>query len=145
MPNNETMADMYMAINDTLKLNRYEVSNYANPGQECRHNQNIWWGNAYIGIGRAAAGRVFIDDIWYEQMGNYEKFESISIETRAIEKIITGLRTTRGVELSGDVLNQLNTDWINSHKDLVALSDKYLYTTPRGFLILDNIISEVIK
>ena len=145
MPNNETMADMYMAINDTLKLNRYEVSNYANPNQECRHNQNIWFGDAYIGIGRAGAGRIFIDGVWYEQMGNYEKFESISIETRAIEKIITGLRTTRGVELSGDVLNQLNMDWINSHKDLVALSDKYLYTTPRGFLILDNIISEVIK
>ena len=145
MPDNDTMADMYMAISDTLNLPRYEVSNYASIGNECRHNQNIWWGGAYIGIGRAAAGRVFINGDWFEEMGNYEKFEKISNETRAIEKIITGMRTIRGVELSDDVVAQLNIDWIDSHKDLVALSDKYLYTKPRGFLILDNIISDIIK
>ena len=37
MPSNNEMADMYTAIGDTLNLTRYEISNYAAPGFECRH------------------------------------------------------------------------------------------------------------
>ena len=145
MPDNENMARMYETIQGALNLPRYEVSNYAMPGQECRHNQNIWWGGAYIGIGRGGAGRVNIDGVWYDEMGNNERFEKISDKTRTIEKIITGIRTTRGVELDSSVLNQINTDWVKKHNDLVALSDKYLYALPKGFLILDNLILDLIK
>ena len=145
MPDNETMAQMYIAISENLNLPRYEVSNYAISGDECRHNQNIWNGAAYVGIGRAAAGRPYIDGVWYDEMGNYERMEIISNETRAVEKIITGLRTTAGVALSEDVKKQINFDWVTSHNDLVEMSDKYLYATPRGMLFLDNIILELIK
>jgi len=145
MPDNETMAKMYSAISENLSLPRYEVSNYAMSGYECRHNQNIWAGGAYIGIGCAAAGRPYINNVWYDEMGNYERFEQISNETRAIEKIITGLRTMRGVFLSDDVKNQINMDWVNTHNDLVALRGEYLYATTKGLLILDKITLEVIK
>jgi oxygen-independent coproporphyrinogen-3 oxidase len=37
---------------------RYEISNYALPGYECRHNLGIWRGNDYIGLGPAAASRL---------------------------------------------------------------------------------------
>ncbi|MFO7937424.1 MAG: radical SAM family heme chaperone HemW [Kiritimatiellia bacterium] len=37
---------------------RYEISNYALPGYECRHNLGIWRGNDYMGIGPAAASRI---------------------------------------------------------------------------------------
>jgi oxygen-independent coproporphyrinogen-3 oxidase len=39
-------------------FSRYEISNYALPGYECRHNLGIWRGNDYIGLGPAAASRV---------------------------------------------------------------------------------------
>lgn len=145
MPDNETMAQMYMAIPEYLALPRYEVSNYAVSGQECRHNQNVWNGAAYIGIGRGAAGRVYMNGVWYEQRGNNETFESISNKTRAIEKILTGLRTMRGVKLTEDVKEQINFDWVNFHKDLVEINNEYLHTTPRGLLILDDITTDLIK
>ena len=145
MPDNETMAQMYMAINDNLSLPRYEVSNYAAPGEECRHNQNIWWGGAYLGIGRAAAGRPCIDGQWYDEMGNYERFEILDNKTRAIEKIMTGMRTTRGVKLTDDIKSQINFDWVKKHNDLVDANGEYLYANPRGMLVLDNIILELIK
>lgn len=145
MPDNKTMADMYEAINDTLKLPRYEVSNYAIETEHCCHNENIWDGGAYIGIGRGGAGRVCIDNIWYEQRGNNELFKKISNETRAVEKILTGMRTIRGVRLTDDVKNQIDFNWINSHKDLVEIYNEYLHTTPRGMLILDNLIVDLIK
>ena len=66
MPNNETMAAMYEEIGKTLNLPRYEVSNYALPGQECKHNSNIWDGEPYLGFGPSAAGRPFINGEWYE-------------------------------------------------------------------------------
>ena len=145
MPTNEEMAEMYTAIQDNLSLPRYEVSNYAVPTEHCRHNENIWFGDAYIGVGRAAAGRIFMDNIWYEENGNFEKFEKIDNDTRAIEKIITGMRTVRGVLLSDDVAKQINFDWIKNHNDLVVQSDKYLSATDKGMLFLDNIMLDLIK
>ena len=145
MPDNETMADMYIAIGEHLSLPRYEVSNYATPGFECRHNQNIWNGDAYIGTGRGAAGRVFINNVWYEQRGNNELFEPISNDTRAMEKILTGLRTIRGVKLTDDVKNQIDFNWVNAHKDLVEIENEYLHTSEHGLLILDEITADIIK
>lgn len=141
MPSNDTMADMYNAIDDTLKLHRYEVSNYATPGNQCRHNVNVWDGAPYIGIGRGAAGRVIIDGQWYEQMGNGEKFVPISNATRAIERVITGLRTTRGVYLDTDVQKIINMDYVRANPDLfVQNPDNRIAVTKRGMLILDDIV-----
>lgn len=145
MPDNETMAQMYTAISQNLSLPRYEVSNYATPGQECRHNQNIWSGGAYIGVGQGAAGRPFIDGQWYDEMGNYERFDKIDNDTRAIEKIITGMRTMRGVFLSDDVKKNLNIDWIKKHNDLVEINANYLYASAKGLLVLDEIMLDLTK
>ena len=145
MPDNDTMANMYIAIGENLKLPRYEVSNYAIESEQCRHNVNIWDGGAYIGIGRGGAGRVWFNNAWYEQRGNHELFEKISNETRATEKILTGLRTMRGVKLTDDVQNMINFDWIKSHKDLVEIDNEYLHTTPKGLLILDDLTLDLIK
>ena len=41
----------------TLGLERYEISNYARPGFECRHNSAVWRGEDYIGLGDGAYGR----------------------------------------------------------------------------------------
>ncbi len=39
-------------------LARYEISNYARPGFECRHNLAVWRGDDYVGLGEGAHGRV---------------------------------------------------------------------------------------
>lgn len=39
-------------------FHRYEISNYAMPGFECRHNLSCWRGEDYIGLGPAASSRV---------------------------------------------------------------------------------------
>ena len=145
MPDNEMMADMYNAISEYLSLPRYEVSNYAVSGQECIHNKNIWDGQAYVGIGKAAAGRVFFNGVWYEQRGANELFNPISVETRAVEKIITGIRTIFGVALTPDVMQQINMDWVNSHKDMVVIKNNRLCATQKGLLVLDDLTTDIIK
>lgn len=145
MPSNEEMADMYNAISTQLGLTRYEVSNYAETGYECKHNQNIWDGGAYIGIGRGAAGRIFIDNTWYEQRGGGEQFEMIPHNARAVEKVITGLRTIRGVSLTDDVKAVINMNTINSQPDKIQIVNNRLVTTKSGMLVLDDLIEQVIR
>ena len=41
-----------------LGLARYEISNYAVPGAECRHNLAVWRGEDYVGLGAGACGRI---------------------------------------------------------------------------------------
>lgn len=46
------------ALLDQTGFIRYEISNYAQDGFECRHNLGIWRGNDYLGLGPAAASRI---------------------------------------------------------------------------------------
>src|SRR5579883_2628910 len=53
------VADAFLAIDEALAargLEHYEVSNYAKPGEEARHNLGYWRGGAYVGLGCAAYG-----------------------------------------------------------------------------------------
>lgn len=145
MPNNSTMADTYLAIEEYLNLPRYEVSNYAQVGCECRHNQNIWDGAPYIGIGTGAAGRILIDNQWYEQFGNNALFEKLSDKSRGTEKIITGLRQNRGLLLNDSVLPYINTDFIAANQDLLTTKNNRLGATKKGLLILDEILLNLVK
>lgn len=145
MPTNDEMADMYLAISDNLNLPRYEVSNYATPGEECKHNQNIWDGDAYIGLGNGAKGRVFMNNTWFEQSGGDIKFSEIDNKTRAIERLITGLRTMRGVFIDNDVKNVIDIDFINAHNDLVRVNNNRITATNKGLLILDDLLVDITK
>lgn len=144
MPDNATMAEMYDVIGRTLNLPRYEVSNYAAADAHCRHNENIWDGAPYIGIGRGAAGRVLIDNTWYEQRGAGAEFTPLPADARAVEKVITGMRTVRGVAESADVANVVDNAWIDAHPDLVRRADGRIYATPQGLLILDDILTKMV-
>jgi len=55
----DATCDAFLAIDDVLGkrgLRHYEVSNYALPGQESRHNLGYWRGHSYLGLGVAAYG-----------------------------------------------------------------------------------------
>ncbi|HNY25595.1 MAG TPA: radical SAM family heme chaperone HemW [Alphaproteobacteria bacterium] len=145
MPENEIMAQMYETIDENLIMNRYEVSNYAMPGFECRHNQNIWDGEPYIGIGNGAAGRVLFNGTWFEQMGNGQKLEPMSLRERSVEKLMTGMRTIRGIKLTEDVQNVIDFEFIKNHPDLVAINpENRLTATKKGILILDELLVNLI-
>ena len=145
MPPNETMAEMYMAIAENLKLSRYEVSNYAVPGHECRHNQNVWDGDAYIGIGDGAAGRIFTNGRWYEEVGGKKLLKPMTNDTRAIERIITGMRTKRGVLLDDDILHVMNIEFAKSHPNMLTFNGNRISATDNGLLILDDLITKLVK
>lgn len=59
MADDAVVADAFLAIEETLEargLRHYEISNYAAPGEEARHNLHYWRGGSYVGLGCAAYG-----------------------------------------------------------------------------------------
>ena len=59
MADEGVVADAFLAVEATLEargLRHYEISNYAFPGEEARHNLAYWQGDEYLGLGCAAFG-----------------------------------------------------------------------------------------
>ena len=94
-------------------LQRYEVSNYAKPGGESRHNLTYWHYGDYAGIGPGAHGRLSLGgkllattrhrapEVWMERVASHGHGttleEDIPAEDRAREALIMGLRLRDGI------------------------------------------------
>jgi oxygen-independent coproporphyrinogen-3 oxidase len=92
---------------------RYEISNFAVPGYECRHNLNYWRNGEYLGLGVSAhsamraPGWTRIEntrdlDQYYSLIGAGKlpaiKKSEIGKEEEMFESVMLGLRTVSGVD-----------------------------------------------
>lgn len=62
MPPDDQVAEFYETAREVLSaagIGQYEISNFARPGQECRHNRKYWRRESYIGLGPSAHGLLF--------------------------------------------------------------------------------------
>ncbi|MEA2343319.1 MAG: hypothetical protein QOF63_1488, partial [Thermoanaerobaculia bacterium] len=90
LPDDDLVADLYtMAIERfaDARLAQYEISNFARPGEECRHNLRYWRREQYLGFGIGAHS--FIDD---------RRFAN----TRDIHRYIAGQREPEFAEVLGE-------------------------------------------
>ena len=109
LPDEETERLMYRRTKEILRsagYERYEISNYAKPGRESRHNLVYWSGGAYLGLGLGAAS--YMDQVRFkngddlkeylasEEIPVSEKME-LSKQDRMEEFMFLGLRKMRGV------------------------------------------------
>ena len=116
LPDAEDAARLYDLTGDTAAkhgLLPYEVSNYAQPGAESRHNLTYWRYADYIGIGPGAHGRLTLDGELYatrrhrapepwagrvERTGSGSTDETLlSAEERGREALLMGLRLSEGI------------------------------------------------
>jgi len=59
LPDPDLAAEMYEWLSETLEANgydQYEISNWAKPGHQCRHNLQYWRGRPYLAFGAGAHG-----------------------------------------------------------------------------------------
>ena len=139
--------DMYSAIQDNLDLYRYEVSNYSINGDVCLHNSYIWAGIEYIGVGESAAGRIKIDDKWFEtKVINGEVIKNhLTDRERSTEMVMTGLRTTLGVLPKSLPTNVIDWSFVNKHPEYFKKIGNFLTMTDEGLLLLDGLIVDILK
>lgn len=94
-------------------LAHYEVSNYAVPGEESRHNLHYWRGGDYLGLGAGAVGCMAQEDRsarryrndprperYLEAPGREVFEEALEPADRIREALMLGLRTSEGVDLA---------------------------------------------
>ena len=140
-------------------LRRYEVSNLALPGSECRHNLEVWYGGTYLGCGPAAAS--FDGELrWtnaadlqaWLQIGTPREDDRLPPEARAAEILAFGLRTAAGwdrtcfrertgfdcLALRGPEIAALAAE------GFLELLPAILRPTPRGLLFADRVAERLL-
>jgi oxygen-independent coproporphyrinogen-3 oxidase len=141
----------------------YEISNFAHPGHEARHNQSYWRGIAYLGLGAGAHSYAPVPD-WGRRWSNEripERYmagvergdaavssEALSFETAAAEFMFLGLRERRGVD-PAEFADRFGRPLEAVHPEVAAfradgfLEDRAgrLALSERGLLLADSIFS----
>ena len=162
LPDDDTTADMYAQINAKLKANgynRYEISNYAKPGYESRHNLRYWQGGDYIGIGVSAAS--LIGNVRYLQSPDMKAFldgkapdtvETLDDAGREAEYIMLHLRLSTGIDKK-EYKEKFKVDFdkkfekqIKTYADggfAVNTKDRF-YLTDKGIFVSNAVIADFI-
>jgi oxygen-independent coproporphyrinogen-3 oxidase len=114
IPDQDQRADQFDAASGVLVeagFERYEVSNWAKPGQECRHNGVYWMMGDWLAIGPSGVGNVSMPDGSYNRMENsrddkeYQKDPAAAMVVTRVDGIdaefeflMTSLRTRTGFD-----------------------------------------------
>jgi oxygen-independent coproporphyrinogen-3 oxidase len=104
LPDDDFQAMLFEFASRYLEENgfvHYEISNFALPGRECRHNLNYWRGGDYLGLGPGAAshlnGRRFknaadLDKYIEDPLATQCEAEELDAETKSAEEAMLRLR-----------------------------------------------------
>lgn len=163
LPPDDEIIDLYSWTVDILEdygFYRYELSNFAKKGFESKHNQAYWERKVYKGFGLGACS--FNGTFRFQNnknLGNYfeavqkgdgliYESEEITPEKMSVEKIMLGLRQSKGVELQ-DILQDFSlgqqahfkekANWLEE-QGLVMQEDGRLFLTPRGFVVENEVV-----
>ncbi|NJR65214.1 MAG: coproporphyrinogen III oxidase [Leptolyngbyaceae cyanobacterium CRU_2_3] len=177
LPTDEMTADMYRAAQQTLTeagYEHYEISNYAKPGYQCRHNRVYWENRSYYGFGMAAASythhqrftRPRQRSIYYQWVQDYQAVGGaidcpVTVyPEQLLDTLMLGMRLSEGLSLSkleseaGErSLQQIlaclepfqRRGWVEFTHQTSTSSQRLRLTDPEGFLFSNVILSQLFK
>ena len=169
LPNDAQQIEIQTTLQNILSqygYRQYEVSAYAQPTHECRHNLNYWQFGDYLGIGAGAHSKLTRNNqvmrSWKQKhpasyMAHIENNTAYKTETRVPEKdflfefMMNALRLKDGIKLTtlqqrtglsdNMAIAALQHD-IN--QKLVVVSDEYIRCTEQGYLFIDEILQGLV-
>ena len=167
IPNDDEQADMYLYTVETLSrygLEQYEISNFAVPGYESKHNMKYWTMADYMGFGPGAHS--YVDGVRYSYIRDLDGYISAVIGNtqiideyeksfpiqRAAEYIMLGMRTAHGIS-EKEYHNIYLSDWAPLEKTFRGFEEKgwaiktddRWSLTPSGFLVSNALIGAVLE
>jgi len=156
----EMSASLFEVLIDTLAAvgyEHYEISNFARPGFQSRHNSSYWNGTHYLGIGASAHSYNGVSRQWNKKslLPNYRssgyEIETIDDKTAYNDFVITRLRTMKGIDLKE--LTMLFGESVKAYclqqagkviaNGLALYEDNCLRLTRKGIFVSDGIISDL--
>ncbi len=162
LPDEDSDRLMYAMTGEVLAANgyhRYEISNYALDGYECRHNCGYWQRKEYLGFGIGAASLM---KEWRFRNGQdikkyvacplsqREELKQLPLEERMEEFLFLGLRMTKGVsceaflkafgrritDVYGEVIQR------NVADDLLTFKEGFYHLTDRGMDVSNYVMAQ---
>lgn len=154
--------DMLVALLAAHGYVQYEISNFARPGYESRHNRSYWDGDKYLGVGPSAHS--YNQKVRQHNVANNHMYvravmegkipaeaEVLTREDRINEYILTTLRTSSGCDVEflkqnfGYDVFDLHRDYIVElqRQEFVLFEDQRLRLTKSGRLLADKISSDL--
>ncbi|MGA1846134.1 radical SAM family heme chaperone HemW [Deferribacter abyssi] len=131
---------------------QYEISNFAKPGFQCKHNIIYWKMHDYIGIGVAAHSMVNKINkrirwshntnisMYIQNPCQYENYELIHNKNKLIENLIFGLRMIDGVDIAiPKELNIMSAIDDLIYNGLLNIKGDNVCLTEKGLLFLDYV------
>ena len=167
LPDDDAQADMYLAAIEMLKAygyRQYEISNFARKGLYSKHNMKYWTGGEYLGFGPSASSdfsgkrftlcrsvQEYISGI-KNQDQIIDEVQEIPLRERAGEYLMLRLRTFNGINAEDYERNFLLPfapleDILEKNRDFgyaVRTEDGRWHLTPKGFLLSNTIISDLL-
>lgn len=167
IPGDDVFAAFYIEAAERLAKAgyvHYEISNWARPGFECRHNLKYWTGVPYRGFGVSAHSFAKTRRFWnstslkeYAELLDADKLpisgeEELTRDMRLEEAFLLGLRRTCGFDVWG-VAGELGFEYPQAWFDRVCdLEDagwthfdgKFLKLTPAGWLLANGVTEELL-
>ena len=152
--------EMYSYIKRTLTkagFNHYEVSNYSKPGKEARPNLVYWNNDEYYGFGLGACG--YLHEVRYENTKNLTKYlkgdyigkrELVSIEDEKKNRLMLGLRLTKGINLNEWFLTYGENLEVDPNikelikEKLLKVENNYLFINPKKLYVMNEILVRLI-
>jgi oxygen-independent coproporphyrinogen-3 oxidase len=158
--------ELTQQITGAAGLPAYEISNHARPGEESRHNLAYWRYQSYAGVGPGAHGRRnglatqrhkkpenWLSALARNGHGILEEIP-ISPRDRGVEALLMGLRLREGVDLErlarlaetqpAEILDEQAVARLEV-QGLLARDGSSLRVQPRGMLLLDAILAEIVR
>jgi putative oxygen-independent coproporphyrinogen III oxidase len=169
IPDEDLAAGLYETTQELTEgagLPAYEISNHARPGSESRHNLIYWRYGDYAGIGPGAHGRlslpgkrmataaIRLPERWRENVMQdgraFSDFTQVPDEDAAREHLLMNLRLSEGLDLAAYAQRwgtRPDATRIAALADqgLLSLDSDVLRATPRGRLVLNAIIAELLN
>lgn len=156
LPDDDAQADMYLSAVGLLArrgYEQYEISNFCRPGRASRHNSRYWTLAEYLGFGPGAhsdfGGERFALardlDAYLAGHTDYSERSAPSARERETERVMLALRTTRGV--AADTLPEAARRILRNCEahGLAHLSGGFYALTPRGFLVSNAILVDLLE
>lgn len=148
LPDEEEERAMYectQLILNQYGYHRYEISNYARTGYECRHNLGYWERCEYLGIGKGAAS--LIDNRRFTQG---EAVETLSAKEQMEEFMFLGLRKMSGIsagqfqEIFGVSIESVYQPVLSEmiRNELLQMKNGRVFLTEKGIHISNYVMSQ---
>ena len=148
LPSEDEIVKMFSLCQNYIKkqgFTRYEVANFSKNKKFCRHNLGYWQNADYIGFGVSAHSKIGNKRFCntsnltnYLNNNNRVETDELSAEQIREEKIMLGLRTSKGIPIH-IVKNKQQLKMLKKNK-FIEIKNNRVCATQKGFYVLNQII-----